>query len=138
MDLPVFATEQYPEGLGATDLKIHKALGDIEISTKLSYSCCGINSFKAQLRAQKIDQLVICGIESHVCVWQTAMDLSDDGFQVEVAVDATASRKNTDHENALKRMTQAGIMTTTVEMALFELLEVAEGDVFKKVLKLIK
>ena len=87
---------------------------------------------------RKIDQIVLCGIESHVCVWQTAMDLKFDGFQVSIVRDATSSRKELDLETAIKRMSKENIHVTTTEMVLFELLKKAGTEEFTKVSKLIK
>jgi nicotinamidase-related amidase len=138
LERPIFITEQYPEGLGNTVDPIKKVLEEAEIHQKLTFSCCGIEGLTRQIRTQKIDQLVLCGIESHVCVWQTAMDLAYDGFKVSVVGDALSSRTDENHEAALKRMASHGIEVTTTEMVLFELLKEAGTDAFKAVSKLIK
>lgn len=135
---PIFVTEQYPDGIGKTVDPIAKVLEDIEIPDKLSFSCCGIEGLTHSFRSKKIDQVVLCGIESHVCVWQTAMDLLHEEFSVVVARDAISSRKEIDCETTLRRMTAQGIHVATTEMVLFELLEKAGTDEFKKLSKLIK
>ena len=138
LERPIFVTEQYPDGLGNTVDPIKKALEEVEIHQKLTFSCCGIEGLTRQIRTQKIDQLVLCGIESHVCVWQTAMDLTCDGLKVSVVSDALSARTEENHEAALKRMASHGIEVTTTEMALFELLKEAGTDEFKAVSKIIK
>jgi nicotinamidase-related amidase len=138
IERPVFLTEQYPEGLGKTEPAIKKALKGVEIGEKLSFSCCGIKGFSQKLRKQKIDQVVLCGIETHICIWQTAMDLLYDSFDVSVVKDCVCSRKVIDHETALNRMQANRIQISTTEIVLFELLEKAGTDDFKKISELVK
>ena len=138
LERPIYVTEQYPEGLGSTVDPVKKALGEYEAMEKLTFSCCGIDDFSHTIRSQKIDQLVVCGIEAHVCVWQTAMDLLADRFHVSVVRDATSSRKAEDGKSALAQMESQGVHVTTTEMVLFELLRKAGTDHFKKISKLIK
>ena len=138
IERPVFLTEQYPEGLGKTETAIKKALKGIEIGEKLSFSCCGIEGFSQKLRKQKIDQVVLCGIETHICIWQTAMDLLYNSFDVIVVKDCVSSRKEIDNENALNRMQANRIQISTTETVLFELLEKAGNDEFKKISELVK
>ena len=135
---PVFVTEQYPKGMGKTVDPIKELLEGIAIPDKLTFSCCGIEDLTRAFRSKKVDQLVLCGIESHVCVWQTAMDLIHEGFLVVVVRDAVCSRKEVDYETAIRRMASEGIREATTEMVLFELLERAGTDEFKKVAKLIR
>ena len=138
LEVPVFVTEQYPDGLGQTVAPVKEAVGEVEMRGKLSFSCCGIEGLSRSLRSQKVEQVVVCGIESHVCVWQTAMDLIHEDFLVYVVRDAVSSRKEVDCETALDRMAFHGIGVTTTEMVLFELLEKAGTEAFKQVAKLIK
>jgi len=138
LERPIFVTEQYPEGVGKTVAPIKKALKDVHIHEKITFSCIGMEGLVHTVWSQKIDQVVLCGIESHVCVWQTAVDLLYQGFTVAVVRDAVSSRKEIDCETALHRMASQGIALVTVEMVLFELLERAGTDAFKKVMKLIK
>ena len=138
LNLPIFVTEQYPKGIGATVPKLKKVLKEIKIIEKTSFSCCGIQGFIGSIRSEKIDQLVLCGIESHVCVLQTAMDLKHEGFMVSVVADALSSRKDSDHDIAMLSMRSHGINVTTTEMVLFELLKTVEDKAFKDVHKLIK
>jgi len=138
LNCPIFVTEQYPEGLGGTVKAIKKFIDDIEIYEKSTFSCCGIDNLVNKFRSSKIDQIVLCGIEAHVCVWQTAMDLIYENFSVSVVRDAVCSRKDSDMNTAVDRMAVAGINITTTEMVLFELLERIDVDEFKPILKLIK
>lgn len=138
MNLPVFVTEQYPEGIGKTAASLKKVLKGVGIQDKLTFSCCGISGLTQSLRMKKIDQVVLCGIESHVCVLQTALDLIYRDFSIFVVRDAVSSRRVTDMETALSRLASHGVELTTMEMVLFELLEKAGTDAFKEVMKLIK
>jgi len=139
LERPVLVTEQYPEGLGKTCEPVREALGtETESLTKLSFSCCEIEGFGQRLRTQNIHQVLLCGVESHVCIWQTAMDLLWDGFHVSVVKNAVSSRNETDRDTAFKRMTYAGIHLTTTEMALFELLERSDDPAFKSIQAYIK
>jgi len=138
LECPIFITEQYPEGIGKTVIQIKRALGKVEIPEKLSFSCCAIDGLMKSFRVKKLDQMVLCGIESHVCVWQTAMDLIHSGFMVSVVRDSLSSRHHVDYETALNRMAVHGIEVTTTEMVLFELLKEAGTDEFREISKLIK
>ncbi|MDZ7263805.1 MAG: hydrolase [candidate division KSB1 bacterium] len=135
---PIFITEQYRKGLGPTEAAILQALGLPAIVEKMSFSCCGAPSLMEQIRRQSVQQLVLCGIETHVCVLQTALDLMAEGFQVHLAADAVSSRKEMDQLLAIERMRQAGIIITSVEMALFELLGQAGTPEFKQISQVIK
>lgn len=138
MDVPVFITEQYPQGLGPTVPAIREALAGVSPLAKLTFSCCGIEGLVDQFRAGDIEQIIIVGIEAHVCVQQTALDLRAQGFQVHVLRDCVSSRKEIDLETALQRMQSAGIVVSTLEAALFELLERAGTQEFQEVSKLIR
>ena len=138
LDLPVFVTEQYPEGIGKTVKSIHNALGDIAVKEKMIFSCMGIEGFALELRKARLDYIVLCGIETHVCLWQSSMDLLNDGFNVTVASDCVSSRKESDRITALTRMAQNGVQVASCEMILFELLEKSGDEEFKKILSIIK
>lgn len=137
LEVPIFLTEQYPKGLGTTEEQIMSALAGTEALQKMSFSC-GSDTLLAQLREKGIRQVIVAGIECHVCVLQTALDLIANGLQVHIAVDAVSSRKELDYKTALGRMARAGAVTTTVESVLFEILERAGTPEFKEVSKLIK
>ncbi|MBN1302231.1 MAG: isochorismatase family protein [Melioribacteraceae bacterium] len=137
MNLPIFYTEQYPKGLGPTVEIISGELNGNAVH-KMTFSCYGAGNLFQELINKDIKQLVVCGIESHVCVQQTVLDLIANGFQVNVAADAVSSRRNLDHITALTRMNKHGAEVTTTESALFELLDVCGTDEFRSVSKIVK
>ena len=138
MNIPIFYTEQYPKGLGSTEKRIKEALENSEAIQKMSFSCSGAGDLFNELKNKNISQVVVCGIESHVCVQQTVLDLIANGFQVDVAADAVSSRRKFDFEMALNRMRTNGAEVTTTESILFELLNVCGTDEFKAVSKIVK
>ena len=133
--LPVLATEQYPQGLGPTVPALAAGLAPLE---KTEFSCAGVPAFLEELEQRGIRQLLLTGAESHVCVYLTAIDLLDRGYQVHVARDAVASRFLTDYNTALASLAQAGAVITTTEMALFQLVRRAGTPDFKAVAKLVR
>ncbi|MGA7720602.1 MAG: hydrolase [Ignavibacteriaceae bacterium] len=138
LNIPIFYTEQYPKGLGPTAAPLLKELEGLSVIQKMSFSCSGVPNFFTRLIDNNVSQVVIAGIESHICVEQTALDLIASGFQVDVAVDATSSRKELDYKYALKRMRTHGVEITTSEAILFEILAVAGTDEFKEISNIIK
>jgi nicotinamidase-related amidase len=134
LGLPVVVTEQYPKGLGSTVSEVAEHLGDVEPIAKVSFSAAAADGFDLDGR----DQALLCGIESHVCVSQTAHDLLDRGVEVHVARDAVTSRTDKNRELGLHKMESAGAVLTSVETALFELLGAAGTDEFKRVQELVK
>lgn len=138
LGLPVFATEQYPKGLGETEASIKNSLGDNLPFQKMSFSCIGAGNLFEILHYRKIKQVVIAGIEAHVCVQQTALDLLANGFQVFLAANACSSRKGDDYKFALERMRAKGVIVTTTEAVLFEILKISGTEDFKHISKLIK
>jgi nicotinamidase-related amidase len=132
--IPVIVTEQYPKGLGATDPHIAQALPEgVEPLEKLAFSAPEADGFDLGGR----DQALICGIETHVCVNQTTLDLLTGGVEVHVARDAVGSRFEQNREIGLERMERAGATVTSVETALFELVGRAGTDEFKAVQRLV-
>jgi len=138
MNIPVYYTEQYPKGLGPTETRIKTALENIEAIQKITFSCYGAGNLFDEFKKKKIAQVVVSGIESHVCVMQTVLDLLANGFQVNVVADAVSSRRKFDYEIALNRMINNGAEVTSTESVLFELLNVCGTDEFKSVSKLLK
>jgi len=134
MGLPVVVTEQYPKGLGPTVPEIAEHLDGVEPIAKTVFSAPCAEGFDLQGR----DQAVVCGIEAHICVMQSVLDLRERGVEVEVAADAVGSRKALNREVGLDRMREAGARVTSVETALFELLGEAGTDEFKAVQRLVK
>ena len=137
LEIPVAGTEQYPRGLGPTVPKLAEGLG--ERPEKLRFSCAEVLNWKpAALDPEARDQVVVAGIEAHVCVLQTVLDLLAVGFRVYVPADAVASRKKLDWKIALERMGSQGAVVTTTESVLFECCEVAGTPEFKTISRLIK
>ena len=131
LDLPTTVSEQYPKGLGHTAPEV-----GLELQTPIEksvFSAARADGFDLRGR----DQAIVCGIETHVCVSQTVHDLLDEGVEVHVPADAVGSRHVIDYERGLERLERAGAIVTTVEAALFELLERAGTPEFKAVQKLI-
>lgn len=138
LGIPIYYTEQYPKGLGPTILSIQKELNGNEAIQKLSFSCSGAGDLFSELKKKGISQVVVCGIESHVCVQQTVLDLLANNFQVNLTADAVSSRRIKDYEISLSRMRQYGADITTTEAILFELLNVCGTDVFKEISNIVK
>lgn len=138
LGIPVFATEQYRKGLGATVPEIVEALQKVTPLQKLAFSACGLPRFTEVLKDKHVTDVLLCGIETHVCVSQTCLDLLDEGFRVFVVADASSSRTTENHGFGLERMRQAGATVVSTEMALFELLEQAGTEQFKQILALVK
>ena len=139
-DIPVLVTEQYPRGLGPTDDELNSVLQRVgaESSNKTAFSACGDTDFRTRLREVDREQIVLCGIETHICVQQTALDLLTQDYQVSVCADAVGSRRQLDHDTALHRMRLAGASVTTVEAVLFELCLDCTSPRFKPLLEIIK
>jgi len=137
LELPVMYTEQYPKGLGPTTSELKKVLSTVAVE-KTTFSCSGADNLFPTLINSGIKQVAVCGIESHVCVQQTVMDLLANGFQVNVAADAVSSRREFDYKIALDRMNKKGAEITTTESILFELLEKSGTEKFKSISKLVK
>lgn len=137
LDVPVFATEQYPKGLGSTAAPLREKLG--EIPEKLRFSCAECLAWPTAAEDDfGRDQVVVCGMETHVCVLQTVFDLLASGYRVFVVVDAVRSRFAEDREIALRRMESAGATLVTSESVLFEWCEEAGTEEFKEVSRLLK
>jgi nicotinamidase-related amidase len=136
LELPVAASEQYPKGLGPTVAELAGRLG--HIPSKLTFSCGANLPQLAAWREQGVFRVLVCGIESHVCVQQTVLDLMAEGFRIYLAVDAVGSRQPLDHEIALRRMESGGATLTTTESALFEWCQTAGHPRFKEMSALVK
>jgi nicotinamidase-related amidase len=136
--VPIFATEQYRKGLGPTVTEVAAAIPGFAPMEKLAFSACGAGGFLTALKRRKVTEVILCGIEAHVCVSQTCLDLLDGGFRVFVAADAVSSRTPENCRFGLDRMRAAGAVIVSTEMALFELLERAGTEEFKQVLNLVK
>jgi len=137
LNLPIIATEQYSKGLGHTVAELDRAAEQCRIE-KMAFSCCGEESFLTALEATGAKQVVIVGMETHVCVYQTVLDLLDRGYIVHLVRDAVSSRFVSDYENAVSTAARAGAVITTTETALFQLVKGAGTDGFKAVSKLVR
>ena len=136
--VPVIATEQYRKGLGATVPEVAAAIPDFAPMEKVAFSAHGAADFAAALEKNEISEPILCGMEAHVCVTQTCLDLLAQGFRVFVAADAVSSRTPDNYRYGIDRMRAAGAVIVSTEMVLFELLEQAGTDEFKQVLALVK
>lgn len=139
LGIPIIVTEQYPKGLGNTAEEIQFVLpDDAPKFEKSAFSSCGASGFLGLLRERKIEQVAVCGIETHICVNQTVHDLIADGFRVHLLTDAIASRFEHDKQAGLQKMTGSGAVPSSIEMALFELMRDSGHDKFKQIQALIK
>ncbi|MGI8639224.1 MAG: hydrolase [Pyrinomonadaceae bacterium] len=139
LDLPVIVTEQYPKGLGRTAEEILFSMPpEFEFVEKTAFSSCGASSFMEKLRETGASQIVLCGLETHVCINQTAHDLLNEGFEVHILEDCVSSRFSRDKETALAKMRINGCIPSCVEMALFELMRDSRHEQFKEIQNLIK
>lgn len=137
LNLPTLVTAQYIKGLGPVCPEIMEATPGIQPIEKTAFSCCGSEEFMRAVKDLRRQRLLLCGIEAHVCVQQTAIDLMKDYF-VYVAADAVCSRHEIDYPVAIERMRDCGAVITTVESAVFELLREAGTEQFKQILPLFK
>jgi nicotinamidase-related amidase len=139
LNVPILWTEQNPERLGATLPDIAEVMpAGTHVFSKMSFSCCGSEGFVQALNARGRSDVLLAGIETHICVMQTAMDLVALGFRVQAAADCTCSRTPENHGIGLERMRGSGVQITSAETALFELLRTAAASQFREIAKIIK
>ncbi len=139
LGIPIIWTEQVPAKLGPTNPNIAALLANaIKPIAKSSFSCCGHRPFMDSLSDLNRKQVLLTGIETHVCIYQTTLDLLDAGYEVQVVTDAVSSRTAENKHIGLVRMREAGATLTSTEMALFELLQTAESPQFKEIAKIVK
>lgn len=138
LDIPIIWTEQYPKGLGRTIKSVRNALRGHEVLEKITFNCLDETRIRKRIESCSRKQTLICGIETHVCVYQTAVDLMERSFDVHIISDAVMSRKDSNYHIALDKLRDMGVQITSVEMALFELQKVAKGDTFKAISEIIK
>jgi nicotinamidase-related amidase len=138
LGVPVIVTEQNPDKLGSTIPEIADALGRFVPVPKMHFSCCGEATFVKELKKTKAKNVVLCGLETHVCVLKTALDLLNRGYNVYVACDAVSSRKKSDTDLIIKRFVQTGILITTAESIIFQLFDKAGTEEFRQIFSLIK
>ena len=138
LGVPIYWFEQYPKGLGSTKPAIKELLVDSSYYEKLTFSACGAGDFISKLKASGKDQCIVTGIETHVCVYQTVMDLLGDGYSVKVNQQAVSSRIKSNKNLGLHNMEKAGAYITSTEMILFELMKTANNPNFRQISKLLK
>jgi nicotinamidase-related amidase len=139
LGVPFVVTEQYPKGLGHTASEIRAVLpDDFEPIEKTAFSSCGAQEFVARLEQAGARQILLCGIEAHVCVNQTAHDLLARGYQVHLLTDCISSRAEQNKRVGVEKMLRSGALPSSTELALFELMRDARHEQFKAIQKLIK
>jgi len=138
LEFGIIWCEQHRRALGPTIPQIAKLLTDKEPIDKFSFSCCGHDEFNEKLKELGPRQVILCGIEAHVCIYQTAMELMERDYEVHIIADAISSRTPANKEIAIRRMEAEGVLLSCTEMALFELLRTAKHPKFKELMKLIK
>jgi hypothetical protein len=137
LEIPTIFTEQYPKGLGPTVPELALYMDGKKPVEKIAFSCCGEPAFNRQLLGDH-QQVILAGMEAHICLLQTALDLLAQGKTVFVLEDAVISRNPENKRNALNRMRDAGVIISNTESLVFEWLGLAEGDAFKKISQLIR
>jgi len=137
-DFPIVVTEQVPDKLGKTIDRISTLFKQVKPIIKSSFSCLGESNFIKLVENHNPSEIILVGVETHVCVYQTALDLIKEKKHVEVVANGVSSRDGDNHLVALSRMQNQGVLLNTVEMLLFDIQKKAEGDTFKKIIKLLK
>jgi len=137
-ELPIIVTEQVPSKLGKTINDVLSLFNQIDAVDKSTFSCAGEPEFIKRLDQTGANRIILAGIESHVCVYQTALDLLKQRRKVEIIVDCISSRNLNNHNVAVEMMKMKGVSLSTIEMLLFSIQKSASGDIFRKLVKLIK
>lgn len=138
LGLPILWNEQLPDKLGPTIPELKEVLPGMEPMVKNTFSCWGNGEFVKKLKATGCHQVILTGMETHVCVYQTAADLLANGYEVYLVGDAVSSRSAENKQIGIEAIRDLGAKLTSVEMCLFEMLQVAEGEKFKKIIKIVK
>ncbi len=137
LGVPVVTTEQYPKGIGHTVAELAKACSD-KVIEKVSFGCCGEANFLESMKETGRSQVIVTGMEAHVCVYQTVLGLLEDGYHVHLLSDAICSRNKADYLSGIANAAQAGAVVTTAETVLFQMLKESTHEQFKAISKLIK
>ena len=138
LGMPVLHIEQYPQGLGHTLPEVAELLSDQVAMTKTTFDCCGNPEIVEAIRTMDRPNLLVCGLEAHICVYQSVRSLLGQGYQVELITDAISSRTAENRTLGLERMQAAGARATSVEMCLFDLVQDAASPSFRQLLPLFK
>lgn len=136
--LPVIITEQYPKWLGSTLPDIIEHLPSYEPITKLHFNCCDVEAFNKRLNSEGLRNIIVTGVESHICIFQTCVSILEKGYQVHVPQDAVDSRTEENWRVGLELMKKAGALITSTETLIYQILKKAGTNEFKKMLKIIK
>ena len=137
LGIPVITTEQYPQGIGHTVPELAGSCSD-KVVEKVSFGCCGEPDFIAAIKESGRSQVLVTGMEAHVCVYQTVLGLLEDGYHVHLVRDATCSRNKLDFQAGVANAAEAGAVVTTAETVLFQLLKESTHDQFKAISRLVK
>ncbi len=137
LGVPVVTTEQYPRGIGHTVPELAEACSD-QVIEKVSFGCCGEPNFQAAMKETGRSQVIVTGMEAHVCVYQTVLGLLEDGYHVHLVRDAICSRNKTDYLAGVENAVQAGAVATTAETVLFQLMKESTHEQFKAISRLVK
>jgi nicotinamidase-related amidase len=138
LSIPIVVTEQYPQGLGSTVEQLKSAIGDADFVEKTNFSALKEPNFKEILKKYNKKQILLCGIETHICVYQTCMELLTEGYEVYIVKDCCSSRNEFEENTGFELMKSEGAKLTCVEISLFEWLESSKHPQFKDIQKLIK
>lgn len=138
LDIPVLVTQHYTKGLGETTDALREALGDFTPIEKITFSCMQNEEFLDTVKKSSRKTVIITGVETHICVQQTALQLLEAGYNVYILEDCCSSRFARDHETGIRRMENAGIKITSSESAFFELMRSAKFPRFKEISNLVK
>ena len=139
LNVPIIITEQYPKGLGHTADEIMAVMpASFEAIEKTAFSSCGAQAFETELERTRALHILLCGIEAHICVNQTAHDLMERGYRVHLLTECITARTAHNKQTGLAKMHQSGALPSSIEMALFELMRDAKHEQFKAIQKLIK
>ena len=137
-NLPVILTEQYPKWLGPTVPEIKKSLLTYEPISKMHFNCCDVDAFNDRLDSEGLKNMIITGVETHICVFQTCISILERGYKVHVPQDAVDSRTDENWHVGLELMKKAGALVTSTETVIYQILKKAGTEEFKKMLKIVK
>ena len=138
LEIPHIVTQQYTKGIGETIPEVAQAIGEFEPIDKTTFNCLGHVDFVNQLEIEAKKNIIVCGIEAHICVQQTVEQLLADGYNVYVPVDCLSSRSQNDFLWAAERMETAGAVMTTYESILYEILKDSKAEEFREISKIVK
>ncbi|MFO7883637.1 MAG: hydrolase [Desulfobacteraceae bacterium] len=138
LDVPIILMEQIPKKLGPTINEVAELLPDINPIAKHTFSCCNNEEFMSKFNALERNQVLLTGIETHICVYQTGMDLLKKNYEVQVVADCVSSRTLENKTIGIDCLVRAGASVTSVEMILFELMKAAQGEKFREMVKIVK